>query len=57
MENKVIDNQEPVRKEGFWIPDGNHGYECSKCWRTNKEATLYCPACGSRNRISDGYVK
>lgn len=56
MENKE-EFRKHTEKEGFWIPDGNHGYECSECWRTNKEATLYCPACGSRNRISDGYVK
>ena len=55
----IINNQKtvPFVKEGRWIVDKGVGFECSECWRVNKKPTLYCPACGSRNRISDGYVK
>ena len=51
----AINEQEtvPLLKEGRWIVDKGVGYECSECWGTYKKPTLYCPGCGSRNKLED----
>ena len=55
MVTRIVNEQEtvPLRREGRWIVDKGVGYECSECWGTYKKPTLYCPGCGSRNKLED----